>query len=199
MNSLEVVLEALRKHDCEPKATGSYYMAHCPAHDDGTPSLKISQGTDGRTLINCFACCAPEQIMKAIGLTTRDLFNGVIGYREQHMKGMDSFLFRWRRRMASTRGPRPTTRLVLFALSLSANKNGANCFPSQRLLRKRTGLSSRSIVDHLRVAELHGWIVREKRRRPGQAWKGFEYYLDIPADADVDDDDDADEQQHDAL
>jgi DNA primase len=50
--------------------------AHCPAHDDRNASLSIKAGDDGRTLIHCFADCRTEDVLAAVGLTLRDLFNG---------------------------------------------------------------------------------------------------------------------------
>ncbi|MCW5935035.1 MAG: AAA family ATPase [Fimbriimonadia bacterium] len=56
------------------KTTGQGWMARCPAHEDKTPSLSISEGQNGTILIKCFAGCLPEAIMKALGLTLKDLY-----------------------------------------------------------------------------------------------------------------------------
>ena len=37
---------------------GSYGTACCPAHDDKSPSLSISLGRDGRTLVKCHCGCS---------------------------------------------------------------------------------------------------------------------------------------------
>ncbi|MBS3919087.1 MAG: hypothetical protein KG012_09370 [Deltaproteobacteria bacterium] len=50
------------------------HMAICPAHDDGQASLSISQGDDGRVLLKCFAGCAAQDVMEALGLEMKDLF-----------------------------------------------------------------------------------------------------------------------------
>lgn len=50
------------------------WMARCPAHDDRSPSLNISEGRDGRVLLHCFAGCSLATILKALSLSTRDLF-----------------------------------------------------------------------------------------------------------------------------
>ncbi len=50
------------------------WRARCPAHDDRQPSLSISEGDDGRVLVNCHAGCSPESICAAVGLTIADLF-----------------------------------------------------------------------------------------------------------------------------
>jgi hypothetical protein len=56
------------------RRTTNGWTAHCPAHDDQTPSLSISEGEDGRALLNCHAGCATETVVSAIGLTMADLF-----------------------------------------------------------------------------------------------------------------------------
>ena len=45
---------------------GSYGTARCPCHEDRTPSLSISDGEDGRLLVNCFAGCDPVEILRAL-------------------------------------------------------------------------------------------------------------------------------------
>ena len=55
------------------RKNGSAWMAKCPAHDDKNPSLSISEGRDGRTLLKCFAGCTAEQIITTVGLRMSDL------------------------------------------------------------------------------------------------------------------------------
>ena len=50
------------------------WMARCPAHEDRSPSLSITEG-EGKTLLHCHAGCAPEAIAKAMGLSMTDLFS----------------------------------------------------------------------------------------------------------------------------
>lgn len=50
------------------------YTAHCPAHDDQDPSLSVSEGDDGRILINCHKGCSTENVLAALGLEMSDLF-----------------------------------------------------------------------------------------------------------------------------
>lgn len=52
------------------------WMARCPAHEDGSPSLSIREGRDGRVLLYCFAGCALTAILKSLSFTPRDLFTG---------------------------------------------------------------------------------------------------------------------------
>jgi hypothetical protein len=49
-------------------------MACCPAHHDGTPSLSLRALDDGRVLLHCFAGCAVEAILDAVGLQFGDLY-----------------------------------------------------------------------------------------------------------------------------
>ncbi len=48
------------------------WVARCPAHEDRDPSLSVTL-RDGRLLIHCFAGCAPEAVLEAVGLTWKDL------------------------------------------------------------------------------------------------------------------------------
>jgi hypothetical protein len=46
----------------------------CPAHDDASPSLSVTEGQDGIVLLYCFAGCATESILRAMGLGVGLLF-----------------------------------------------------------------------------------------------------------------------------
>ena len=67
---LELVLSRL------PDATevGGEWSVCCPAHEDGRASLSITQGTDGRVLLHCFAGCPVDAICDAVDLQVTDLF-----------------------------------------------------------------------------------------------------------------------------
>jgi hypothetical protein len=56
------------------RRTGRGLSARCPAHDDRQNSLSLATGDDGRVLVNCFAQCRPQSIVRALGLELRDLF-----------------------------------------------------------------------------------------------------------------------------
>jgi hypothetical protein len=52
------------------------FVAQCPAHDDGKPSLSVQVGRDGdRAVLKCFAECSTADILAALGLTPSDLFD----------------------------------------------------------------------------------------------------------------------------
>lgn len=50
------------------------WIACCPAHEDRTPSLTVKEADDGRVLVHCFAGCAVENIVGAVGMELSDLF-----------------------------------------------------------------------------------------------------------------------------
>lgn len=50
------------------------WKACCPAHDDKSPSLTVSETSDGTVLVKCWAGCSAQLIVEAIGLELRHLF-----------------------------------------------------------------------------------------------------------------------------
>lgn len=50
------------------------WIACCPAHQDKSPSLAVRELQDGRVLLHCFAGCAVDSILAAVGLEMSDLF-----------------------------------------------------------------------------------------------------------------------------
>lgn len=68
---LERVLSRLEN---PKKQTSGDYMAVCPAHEDGTPSLSIAEGKEGNAVVHCHAGCAAEDVVSGLGLTMSDLF-----------------------------------------------------------------------------------------------------------------------------
>ena len=57
----------------DAKQAAGGWQARCPAHDDGTASLSINEGADGRALVHCHAGCTADAVVAALGLTMRDL------------------------------------------------------------------------------------------------------------------------------
>jgi hypothetical protein len=58
------------------RVNGSEAMAQCPAHDDGRPSLHLTHDTArGRVLVKCFAGCDTRDVLAAVGLSLRDLYD----------------------------------------------------------------------------------------------------------------------------
>jgi Helix-turn-helix domain len=87
--------------------------------------------------------------------------------------------WRWRKAIQSA-ALEPSTKLVLYNLSLHMNQNGGNCFPSTRLQAKETGLSERAVCTHLERAEAAGFISK-RAKGDGKNWKHHEYVPLIPA------------------
>lgn len=54
------------------RTANNSWLACCPAHDDKTPSLTVSD-RDGRILIHCFAGCSTEDVIGAIGMDWEDI------------------------------------------------------------------------------------------------------------------------------
>ncbi len=57
----------------DPQKNGKGWSARCPAHEDRHPSLSVSEGDDGRTLVQCHAGCTVDAICDAVGLRVADL------------------------------------------------------------------------------------------------------------------------------
>lgn len=69
--SADQLIDRLRK----VKRTGDgKWSARCPAHDDKGPSLAVRQLEDGRVLVNCFAGCSVDDVLRAVGLGFDALF-----------------------------------------------------------------------------------------------------------------------------
>lgn len=62
-SNLKQIIKALRA-----KKSGVGWIAHCPAHDDQSPSLSISESESGMILYNCFAGCSYAEVIKALNI-----------------------------------------------------------------------------------------------------------------------------------
>ena len=56
------------------RPNGSGWVACCPAHEDGEPSLSIGIGQGGRVLLTCFAGCTFAEIVAGLGMTPAEMF-----------------------------------------------------------------------------------------------------------------------------
>ena len=63
------------------------WVARCPAHEDKSPSLSIKQADD-RVLLHCFAGCETGDVLAAVGLDLKDLFDRPL---EHHRKPLSAF------------------------------------------------------------------------------------------------------------
>jgi hypothetical protein len=83
MSAISKVLDRLEG----VKSTGQdRWMAKCPSHEDGGPSLSIRE-TDGRVLTHCFAGCGAGDVLAAIGLRMSDLFDKPIAHHLPPVRG----------------------------------------------------------------------------------------------------------------
>lgn len=62
------------------------WVARCPAHDDRSPSLNVSEGDDGKVLIHCFAGCGAADVVEAVGLELSNLFPETHNWRGQRTR-----------------------------------------------------------------------------------------------------------------
>jgi putative DNA primase/helicase len=66
--------DALERVTGLPKRSGAGWVTRCPAHDDAKASLSFRDGK-GQALLFCFAGCATSDVVEALGLEMRDLFD----------------------------------------------------------------------------------------------------------------------------
>ncbi|HBN8651919.1 virulence-associated protein E [Pseudomonas aeruginosa] len=74
MTPIDKVLTRLEK--VKPDSKDHRWKACCPAHNDKSPSLRITETEDGTVLLKCWVGCSAAEIVGAIGLELRDLFPG---------------------------------------------------------------------------------------------------------------------------
>jgi len=55
------------------KGRNGRWVARCPAHEDKSPSLAITE-TNDKVLVHCFAGCSVDNILGAVGMSVEDLF-----------------------------------------------------------------------------------------------------------------------------
>jgi hypothetical protein len=63
----------LNKLNKVKRTSTNQYIACCPAHDDKSPSLSITDKGDGKILINCYAGCGTEDVLDSIGMSFEDI------------------------------------------------------------------------------------------------------------------------------
>ena len=68
--SVDTLLQRLTK----VKGGRGHWTACCPAHEDRSPSLAITETDDGRILLKCFGGCSVQAIVGSISMDMTDLF-----------------------------------------------------------------------------------------------------------------------------
>ena len=88
MTAIERVRDALSSRGSKIEDQGrDRFVAQCPSHEDGRPSLSVRQGDRG-VLLYCFAGCTSKDVAADLGLSVTDLFDSDrIDYRYQDSSG----------------------------------------------------------------------------------------------------------------
>jgi hypothetical protein len=81
MNPIDLVINRLRDHGCNPRENGTgQWKSRCPAHDGKSSNLSVTEDEDGKVLLHCHHAengsetCSAAAIVGALGLEMRDLF-----------------------------------------------------------------------------------------------------------------------------
>jgi hypothetical protein len=75
LDPIAVVWDALDAGGYDPHGQPHDFRARCPGHDgDNREALHVSEGSDRRALVWCFAGCSADAVVAALGLELRDLF-----------------------------------------------------------------------------------------------------------------------------
>lgn len=91
MSNINQLLACLKK---VKKVGQDKWVASCPAHNDKSPSLAVTQKPDGIILVKCFGCGANGlDVINALGLDPSSLFppSDKPKYGKQTRKGFSSW------------------------------------------------------------------------------------------------------------
>ena len=81
MTAFESVVDKLMANGNKVRPMGEgRASAQCPAHDDKTPSLSVTR-IEGSVLLHCHGGCDTDNVLDALGLNRRDLFDDSRGSR----------------------------------------------------------------------------------------------------------------------
>ena len=107
--AFERIRDALQAHGSKLANVKDHeFMAQCPAHDDGRPSLHVTDsrhGRDGQALVHCFAGCENAEIVDALQMTLKDLFD-TPGHVDYHYDSGRTVRRLWDKSKFSQRGDR---------------------------------------------------------------------------------------------
>lgn len=72
---LRALWDGLAARDCDPKGQPHDFRSRCPAHDGDNPqALHVWEACDRAAMVHCFRGCDTRDVVRALGLTMRDLF-----------------------------------------------------------------------------------------------------------------------------
>ncbi|QWC85535.1 hypothetical protein KLP28_01765 [Nocardioidaceae bacterium] len=74
MTAFETIVASLRAAGVDVKLTKGGARAQCPVHNSRGLTLSVRRG-DGRVSVYCFAGCEDVEVLDALGLVVRDLFD----------------------------------------------------------------------------------------------------------------------------
>jgi hypothetical protein len=87
-----------------------------------------------------------------------------------------SFVARWRLAFTDPQyGLDKLTRLVLWTISLFMAPDGSRGFPSIETISRRSGMCTRAVKHHLKIAQRGGWVQKEFAGFTGKGWKHHIY------------------------
>jgi hypothetical protein len=95
-----------------------------------------------------------------------------------HPSGMK--VWSWRQSVIEAAQLSATTRHVLLTLSVYMNDVGDGCFPTIDTLSANTGLTCRSVITALNMAEIAGFIEKTQHGFAGSQWRRNEYRARLP-------------------
>jgi len=72
IDALALIEERLQTAGKKVKRNGNKLNAQCPAHDDNSPSLSATYGTQRDIVIHCFAGCKPDDILHSLNIEWTD-------------------------------------------------------------------------------------------------------------------------------
>ncbi|MFG1839107.1 DUF3987 domain-containing protein [Micromonospora sp. NPDC049175] len=72
--AIDRVLDALRDTTGLVRQSGGQWQARCPAHEDRNPSLSV-RAIEGSVLLHCHAGCDTLDVLAALDMTPRDLYD----------------------------------------------------------------------------------------------------------------------------
>ena len=67
-------IDAVLEHFPGARRTGAGWVTRCPAHEDRSPSLSITEGREQVVLLHCYGGCGPREVLAAVGLEWQVLF-----------------------------------------------------------------------------------------------------------------------------